>query len=104
MAFAAPSVFHVFRPYSTFFALVNNLLWHLLPHLCSTFFTIIQPFSPLSTLYYSIWCPICVPPYSTFFALVNTLLWHLVPHLCFTFFILIHPCQHFIVVFVVPSV
>jgi hypothetical protein len=35
MAIYASSVFHLIRPYSTFFALVNNLLWHFVPLQCS---------------------------------------------------------------------
>src|SRR6266404_4458375 len=91
MGFGASSVFHLFRPYLTFFALVNNLLWHLVPHLCSTLFPLIQPFSPLSPIYYGIWCLICVPPFPPLFDLVNNLSWHLVPHLCSTLFHLIRP-------------
>ena len=109
VAFCAPPIFHL---YLTFFALVNNLLWHFVPHLCSTFFALVSPFSPLSTIYCGIWCLTCVPPSSTFFTLIQpsvphlystlslfhlicpdltfftlvyTLLWHFVPHQRSTF-------------------
>jgi hypothetical protein len=46
-------------------------------HQCSTLVNLIQPYSPLSTIYCGIWCTICVPP-------------------CPTLFNLFHPFQQFI--------